>query len=380
MGKFATDPFQDASKEQGRLRLALMGTSGSGKTWTALKIACELAALDGGKVAFLDTEGKSSLLYSRDFKFRVMHLQNNYNPALYVNAIEAAADFGYSVLVIDSLTHAWNGAGGVLDIVDAAGAKMGGNKWAGWSKGRPAQNALVNTIINSPLHIIATMRSKTEWQQQENPRTKKMEPVKVGLAAVQSDDLEYEFTIAGMLDIDHNLTLTKSRFSTYPTGSIVNVDNFVTDVHQWLNDGTEPESPIEIVGTPAASESEASMIDGETGEVIEDQKPNTEADWPTWFDAMKAAGFSAYNKTDMNTVYGFDRFEGKDPVKLLETLDAYVAAQKATPAQPMSETNPYATSVNKAKAQPERVGDAKVVMLDKKTAQNPFIGSTVVHQ
>lgn len=236
------NPFVPARKERSKLRLLLTGPSGSGKTWTALEIAYRLADLEKGKVAFVDTEGRSASKYADHFSFDVLDLSNNYDPKLYVAAIERAAEYKYPVLITDSFSHAWNGAGGVLEIVDQAGQKMGDNKWAGWSKGRPAQNALVNAIVNAPIHLIGTARARTEWLVDETAG-RKSKPRKIGLESVQSSEFEYEFDFACMIDMDHVMTITKSRHGkVLPVGmEITDIDAFVTMLYQWLNDGVEPQ-------------------------------------------------------------------------------------------------------------------------------------------
>lgn len=274
MGKFATDPFKDVTKEKAKLTLSITGPSGSGKTWTALEIATRIAEAEGGKVALLETEGRSSSFYARHFEFRAMRLNGDYNPNRYVDAIQAAADFGYSVLVIDSFSHAWNSLGGVLETVDKQAAKMSNNKWAGWATGRPLQNTLANAVVNTPINLIGTMRARTLWEQRENPKTQKKEPVKIGLQSVQSHDLEYEFTVAVLIDMAHRMTLSKSRFSDYPAGMVIeNCDKFVDDLIKWLGDGTEPEprteplARVEVPLTNGTPPPPVEIIDPSTGEV-----------------------------------------------------------------------------------------------------------------
>lgn len=247
MSALKDNPFVPARKEQAKLRLALMGASGHGKTWTALLFATKLAALAGGKVAMVDTEGRSARKYASDFEFDVLDLTKNYAPENYIRAIRAAEQFGYSVVVIDSFSHAWTGDGGVLSIVDNAGKAMKGNDWAGWSKGRPAQNALVDTLINANIHIIGTMRSKTEWAIETDARTGKTKPVKVGLAAVQSADFEYEFDMVAMMTADHHIQITKSRCRAYDVDMTVPADEDVAiTLHNWLTDGVLPTRTIQF--------------------------------------------------------------------------------------------------------------------------------------
>lgn len=248
------NPFTPASKEGFYLRMAMVGPSGSGKTWTALTIASQMAALAGGKIAVLDTEGGSSDRYKKFFKFDRLILSKNFSPQEYINAINAAAYHDYSVIVVDSFTHAWNGAGGVLDIADKAGQSKGGNKFAGWSIARPAQNSLAEAVLNAPIHIIGTMRSKTEYVLQPDPRTGKDKPVKMGLAPVQSEDFEYEFDVVVYMDMDHQMTVTKTRC---PDLDKLQSDDtaFVSNtLYAWTTDGDIPVNPAKLAKNVLATD------------------------------------------------------------------------------------------------------------------------------
>ncbi len=224
--------FKRATRTQKKLRMALMGPSGSGKTYTALILAAELGK--GGKVALLDTERGSASLYSDNFEFDACQLES-FNPQHYIDGINAAAAAGYTVLVIDSLSHAWNGEGGVLDQVN----KRGGNQFTdGWGKvGTPLQNSLMKAILEAPMHVIATMRVKTEYVVEQNERGKSA-PKRVGLAAVQRDGVEYEFDIIGTLDIQNTLTIEKTRMTAL-AGTIINKPDakLAQKIMAWLSDG-----------------------------------------------------------------------------------------------------------------------------------------------
>lgn len=206
--------FKKAVKYGSKLRLALAGPSGAGKTYTALTLACALA---GDKpVAVIDTERGSASKYARTkdgqgFDFDVMEL-TNYNPKYYIEAIHEAEQAGYAVLVIDSLTHAWNSVGGVLEIVDnAAKRSQSKNTFNAWGEGTKVQNQLVDTITRSPLHIIVTMRSKTEYVLEQVGG--KSVPRKVGMAPVQRADIEYEFDVYAEMTIENTMLVQKSRCS-----------------------------------------------------------------------------------------------------------------------------------------------------------------------
>lgn len=236
--------FSKATKKQAKARIALIGPSGSGKTYTALRIATALAP----NVALIDTERGSASKYADQFAFDALNL-DSFAPATYVEAIQAAEQAGYGVLVIDSLSHAWSGVGGALEMVDRISKRsQSNNNFAAWRDVTPEHNRLVDTILRSNLHIIATMRAKTEYVLEANERGK-MTPKKVGLAPVQRDGIEYEFDIAGDLDLDHNLIISKTRCAALDGQVIAKPGQaFAETVKAWLTDGAVVTSPHEREG------------------------------------------------------------------------------------------------------------------------------------
>lgn len=191
-----------------KARIGLVGPSGSGKTYTLLRMATGLAA--GGKIGLIDTEHKTSQLYADDFNFWPVYMAAPYTPQRYIGVIEAAKMQGLPVLGIDSLSHAWSGAGGVLEQVDTL---TGGNQSKtreAWKAMTPIQQQLIEAILSYPGHVIVTMRTKDAYgQDPENPRKR----VKVGLAPVQRNEVDYEFDVIMYLDQQHTGTVEKSRVS-----------------------------------------------------------------------------------------------------------------------------------------------------------------------
>lgn len=234
--------FQKATKKKAKARIGLCGPAGSGKTYSALKIATHL----GEKVAAIDTEHGSMSKYADEFDFDVLEL-DSFHPQNYINAIHMAEAAGYDVLIIDSLTHAWNGKDGVVDIKEKAEAKYKGNSWTAWRDATPLHNALVEAILQSKLHIIATMRSKMDYVQVQDERGKtRIE--KVGMAPIQRDGMEYEFDIIGDLTVDHVLQVTKTRCKALDNAVIKHPGaEFGQAVKDWLTDGVDaPEVPRPI--------------------------------------------------------------------------------------------------------------------------------------
>lgn len=152
--------FKKAERKQARLRLALTGPSGAGKTYSALLIAKGL----GGKIAVIDTEHGSASLYSDLADFDVCELEAPYHPDKFIAAIHEAEKFGYDTLIIDSISHEWNGKGGILEMVDnAASTSKSKNSYTAWNGVSQKHQKFIETILASPMNIIVTMRSKTAY-------------------------------------------------------------------------------------------------------------------------------------------------------------------------------------------------------------------------
>lgn len=212
---------QRAAHVRRPLRLNLMGPSGGGKTWTALAIATELARQEGGEVVLIDTERRSGALYANDFPpYSVIPFDPPFHPHRYLEACRAAVGAGARVIIIDSLSQAWSGPGGLLEEVDKAAARnRGGNTFNAWKHLTPIQNELVDGILALPCHVIVTMRVKTKYLVEE--RNGKSVPRKVGTVPIQREGLEYEFDIVGYMDPEQNrLSIEKTRCSAL-NGAVV---------------------------------------------------------------------------------------------------------------------------------------------------------------
>jgi hypothetical protein len=207
-GNTVSSLFTKATKAEAKARIAVTGPSGSGKTYSALAWATELA--EGGKIAVVDTERDSAKLYADRFDFDALSMSAPYHPDRLVEVLKVAEQEGYAVLVIDSLTHFYNGQGGLLEIVEQAGAASKGNSFAGWRTATPIQQRMVDAILAFNGHIITTMRSKTEYSLEKDERGRTA-PKKVGMAPQQRDGIEYEFTLVLEMDTDHRTIIGKTR-------------------------------------------------------------------------------------------------------------------------------------------------------------------------
>lgn len=240
--------FQLATKKASRARLALLGPAGSGKTFTALTFAHAL----GKRVAFIDTERGSAAKYSGDFApFDVLEL-DSYSVENYTNAIAAADEAAYDVLIIDSLSHAWAGKGGLLEFVDNEGRRnAGGNKFAAWREATPMHNLLIDTMLGCNMHLLVTMRTKMEHVQEKDERGRTVIR-KVGMQPIQRDGLEYEFDLVCDMDTDHVMVISKSRVKALD-GTVIKKPgaDFAAEYLAWLTEGEampEPD-PLEVQRT-----------------------------------------------------------------------------------------------------------------------------------
>jgi hypothetical protein len=196
--------FQQAMRNKCKIKLGIQGPSGSGKTYSSLMLAYGLTQ-DWTKIAVIDTENGSSHLYSHLGAYQVLNLTAPYSPERYVEAIELAQQSGFECIILDSFSHEWNGSGGILDIH----SNIPGNSFTAWAKVTPRHNACMQAILNCSMHVIATLRSKTDYVM--NERNGKQVPEKVGLKATQRDDTDYEFTIVFELNHQHLAHVSKDR-------------------------------------------------------------------------------------------------------------------------------------------------------------------------
>ena len=260
--------FEKATRKKAKLRLALTGPSGSGKTYSALLVAKGI----GGRIAVIDTEKGSASLYSDIAEFDVLELEPPFSPERFVQAIAAAEQAGYDSLIIDSITHEWAGVGGCLELVDTiAKTKFRGNSWSAWSEMNPRHRTFLDAILRSSIHIIATMRSKTETAQVEENGRKKV--AKLGMKSEQRDGVEYEFTT--VLDIGHethHAIASKDRTKIFSNADpVVLSEQTGKQLLNWLESGADPGEESLKVFTQAAAAAES----------IEALKPLFEEAWRT---------------------------------------------------------------------------------------------------
>jgi hypothetical protein len=193
-----------AERKQALIKLALQGHSGSGKTYSSLLLAYGLVG-NWNHIAVIDTENNSSHLYSHLGSYNVLSLSEPFSPERYIEALEACEKAGMRVIIIDSISQEWEGSGGIIETH----GNMAGNSFTNWNRVTPRHNAFVQKILQSPCHIIATIRSKQDYVLTD--KNGKMVPEKVGLKGVTRDGMDYEFTLVLDLDIKHQATASKDR-------------------------------------------------------------------------------------------------------------------------------------------------------------------------
>ena len=225
--------FHKAERKKGKLRLAIAGPAGSGKTYSALLIALGL----GGRIAMIDTERGSGELYDHLGEYDACTIHPPFEPRKYVETIRAAEDLGYETIIIDSLSHAWVGQGGLLDVHGHIADKTG-NTWSAWRQVTPKHNELVDAMLQSKCHIIATMRSKMEYAQVEENGKKQVK--KLGMSPIQRDGMEYEFTVFIDLDQQHTATTTKDRTTLFDGQYFVPTIETGRTLLAWLENNGQP--------------------------------------------------------------------------------------------------------------------------------------------
>jgi hypothetical protein len=193
-----------AERKQALIKLAIQGPSGSGKTYSSLLLAYGLVG-NWNHIVVIDTENNSSHLYSHLGNYNVLSLSEPFSPERYIEAIETCEKAEMRAIIIDSISQEWEGNGGIIE----SHGSMAGNSFTNWNRVTPRHNAFVQKMLQSPCHILATIRSKQDYVLTD--KNGKMVPEKVGLKGVTRDGMDYEFTVVLDLDIKHQALASKDR-------------------------------------------------------------------------------------------------------------------------------------------------------------------------
>ena len=237
--------IKKASKKQLKLKVALNGSSGSGKTTSALLMSYGLIK-DWSKICVIDTENRSSELYVGmkvgDIvigEFMTIQLAKPFSPEKYIEALDLCLKTNeIECIIIDSMSHEWEGTGGILDIHNG----MTGNSFTNWGKLTPRHNKFIESIVNANKHILGTFRAKQDYVMQE--KNGKQVPEKIGLKAITREGVDYEFTLCFDIDIKHNAVASKDRTGLFmdKPDFVINAETGIT-LSEWCNNGEEIKTP-----------------------------------------------------------------------------------------------------------------------------------------
>lgn len=249
--------FQKATRKKAKLKLAISGPSGSGKSYGALRLACGMSS----KVAVLDTENGSASLYSDRFNFDVLDVPPPYDQSKFIDGVKAAVAGGYEVVVIDSASHFWEGILAYKDALD----KRGGNSFTNWNEAGNKFKSILDAILQSPIHVICCLRSKQDYVLETNERGKQT-PRKVGMAPIMRDGVEYEFTTVFDVDMAHQTKTSKDRTGLFADSIFQITEDTGKQLLAWLDKGEEAPRPV-AAWTPE-QEAEKKRLAGELTAII----------------------------------------------------------------------------------------------------------------
>lgn len=261
--------FQKATRFKVPLKVALTGPSGSGKTYSALLMMRGIVGKKG-RIALIDTEAGSASLYASLTAFDTLVIDPPFTIERYRDAVQAAIDEGYAGVVIDSISHAWAGEGGLLDQKSALDAR-GGNSFASWGKITPLHEKFKSMILQASVHVICTMRSKQDYVLEQNDKGK-LAPRKVGLAPIQRDGMEYEFTTVFDIAMDHQAAVSKDRTELFDEQIFKITVKTGEKLKKWLDSGVDMPAPVMDAGKPSKPKTFKEHVTTEVNRLRKDMK------------------------------------------------------------------------------------------------------------
>jgi hypothetical protein len=249
--------FTKATRAAKKLRVGLSGPSGSGKTEQCLAMAAYIVSKEGGKIAVIDTENGEATLYSDLYDFDHVNIEPPYTADKYIAAFEAAVEQGYTVVIVDSGSHLWEGDGGILQRKEELDAVPGSNHFTNWGKMTPEWNRFRSMILHNKVHLFMTFRAKQAYAV-ENAEGKKTKPTKLGVQPILREGLDYEFSVFFELQMSHKATVSKMRGASplsdekqwdlrdTKKGSAIDV------LYQWMKSGAETTVQSVVPDQPSA--------------------------------------------------------------------------------------------------------------------------------
>lgn len=292
--------FQKAKREKIWVKVLLSGASGSGKTYSALRLATGFASQCGGRFAAIDTENGRIRYYADEFDFDDLQLEEPYTPEKYIAAIDDAINAGYKTLIIDSLTHEWKY---INDIHDA----MPGNSYTNWGKVKPRHNKFMEKLLQSPIHIFATGRGKDDYVIED--KNGKQVPKKVGVGVQQEKDIEFNYTVTfNITQGTHVADVMKDNTHLFEGRYDVLTEKDGINLYKWANEGE--------VATPKPKKIEEPTE--ETTDVLKDLKKEIVA--------LCTALGGTKNETLMTTLKEIEPSGNPNKIKDLDTAKQLLEA------------------------------------------------------
>jgi hypothetical protein len=279
-----------AEKQRVKLKMAVQGPSGSGKTFGALSLARNLWPT--AKICLIDSENESASLYADSFDFDTIPLGPPFETDRYLECIQIAVDGGYDVVILDSITPQWDGEGGILRRKEEMDRRPGSNGYANWASFTPEHERFKQALQQSPIHLIATMRSKQDYILTANDKGKQI-PKKVGMAPIQRDQMDYEFTLVFDVEMDHKGSASKDRTGLF-NEKIVDLASPKTAklLRDWIDKGKEAPAPDPPQPTAnGASGTVTTSTDTTTSKTIGDPPgpSDIETEREKWLEVFTAA-------------------------------------------------------------------------------------------
>lgn len=305
--------IKKAQREKIYTKIALMAPSGGGKTYSALRLATgmaeELKKQNGkaAKILLANTEQKRGYYYADEFDYDIVDIDAPYNPEKFVDLIEFAVSEKYDILILDSTSHEWEGKGGCLELQQQAGGT-----YQAWARITPRHNKFINAIADSPIHIIATMRGKDQYEMTKDERGK-TSVQKLGVGAKQRDGFEYEFTCTFLIDQKTNCAeAQKDNTHIFEhEGAMLLTENHGKKIIQWANSG-KGYTPVKRVEEDTNVDDNADELKSIKTKIIE---------------ICKNAG-GTKNEELMNTLKEYAKNGNPNAIKDIETAKNCLAAVK----------------------------------------------------
>jgi len=227
-----------------KLRLGISGASGFGKTYSALQLAYGMTN-DWSKIAVIDTENSSACLYSDLGNFNVLNLSAPFSPERYIEAIDICEKANIEVIIIDSITHEWQGEGGCLQIHEQLGGRF-----QDWARVKPRHQKFIDKILGASCHIITTARRKTDYSL-DIGNNGKSKVVKHGTKEITSEGFEYELSVNfELINENHLCKVSKDRTNLFSNKPEFIIDSAVgKQLVNWCNEGISLERVREEITT-----------------------------------------------------------------------------------------------------------------------------------